>query len=52
LEPEVFGNLIKQIETGAIAPVVAATYPLKDIGAAQSAFAEKAYTGKIVLTVA
>ncbi len=52
LEPEVFGNLVKRIETGAIQPLVAATYPLKDISAAQEAFAQKAFTGKIVLTVA
>lgn len=51
LEPQVFGNLIKQIETKAIVPLVAATYPLQDIASAQVAFAEKAFTGKIVLTV-
>jgi NADPH:quinone reductase-like Zn-dependent oxidoreductase len=52
LAPDVFANLVKRIETGAIAPLVAATYPLKDIGAAQAAFAQKAFTGKIVLTIA
>lgn len=51
LEPDVFGNLIKRIEAGQIKPLVAATFPLQKIGAAQAAFAEKAYTGKIVLTV-
>ena len=52
LEPEVFGNLIKRIESRAIKPLVAATFPLREIGAAQAAFADKAYTGKIVLSVA
>ena len=52
LEPEVFGNLVKRIESGAIKPLVAATFALKDINAAQAAFADKAYTGKIVLSVA
>lgn len=51
LEPAVFGNLIRHIESGNIAPVVAATYPLRQIAAAQAAFADKAYTGKIVLNV-
>lgn len=51
LEPEVFGNLIKRIENGDIQPLVAAQFPLKDIAQAQATFAEKAYTGKIVLTV-
>ena len=32
--------------------VVAATFGLRDIGAAQAAFADKSYTGKIVLDVA
>lgn len=51
LEPEVFGNLVKRIESGDIQPLVAAQFPLKDITQAQAAFAQKAYTGKIVLTV-
>jgi len=52
LEPDVFGNLVKLIEKGAIKPLVAATYPLRQISAAQDAFADKNYTGKIVLSVA
>jgi len=52
LEPEVFGNLIKRIESGQIRPLVAETYPLKEIALAQSAFEAKGYTGKIVLSVA
>ncbi len=49
LEPEVFGNLIRRIERGEIRPLVAETYPLRDIAAAQKAFGEKGHVGKIVL---
>jgi len=49
LEPEVFGNLIRRIERKEIAPLVAETYPLREITAAQKAFGEKGYIGKIVL---
>ncbi len=52
LGSEVFGNLIKRIEKGQIRPLVAETYPLKEIAAAQSAFEAKDHTGKIVLSVA
>lgn len=51
LEPDVFGNLIRRIETGEIKPLVAETYPLREIGAAQRSFGEKGYIGKIVLEV-
>ena len=51
LEPEVFGNLIGRIERMEIRPLVAETYPLKDINAAQQAFGEKGHIGKIVLEV-
>ena len=49
LEPEVFGNLVGYIERGEIKPLVAATYPLMDIVAAQEAFLTKQHVGKIVL---
>ena len=49
LEPEVFGNLVKRIERGDIAPLVAETYPLREINAAQEAFGAKGHIGKIVL---
>ena len=52
LELGVFAALVKRIEAGEVRPLVAATYPLKEIGTAQAAFQEKAHTGKIVLTVA
>ena len=51
LEPEVFGNLVERIERGDIASLVAETYPLRDIGAAQDAFGEKGHIGKIVLNL-
>ncbi|HMB46664.1 MAG TPA: alcohol dehydrogenase family protein [Afifellaceae bacterium] len=51
LEPEVFGNLVGRIERREISPLVAETYPLREINAAQNAFGEKGYVGKIVLTV-
>lgn len=49
LEPEVFPNLIGYIERGEIKPLLAATYPLAEIVAAQEAFLTKRYVGKIVL---
>ncbi|MBW4962581.1 alcohol dehydrogenase family protein [Sulfitobacter sp. CW3] len=49
LEPQVFGNLIERIERSEIAPLVAETYPLREISAAQKAFGEKGHIGKIVL---
>jgi NADPH:quinone reductase-like Zn-dependent oxidoreductase len=49
LEAEVFPNLIGYIERGEIKPLVAATYPLADIIAAQEAFLTKQHIGKIVL---
>lgn len=51
LEPEVFGNLVERIERGNIAPLVAETYTLRDIGSAQEAFGEKGHIGKIVLNL-
>jgi NADPH:quinone reductase-like Zn-dependent oxidoreductase len=52
LEPQVFKNLVKQIESGNIKPAVAATYDLRDIELAQQQFLKKEHVGKIVLTVA
>ena len=51
LEPEVFANLVGRIERGEIRPLVAETYPLAEIQAAQRAFGEMGYIGKIVLTL-
>jgi NADPH:quinone reductase-like Zn-dependent oxidoreductase len=45
----VFENLIGYIERGEIRPVVAKTYPLRNIGEAQRDFLTKRFTGKLVL---
>lgn len=45
----VFENLVSYIEHGEIRPVVAKTYPLKDIVTAQRDFLSKQFTGKLVL---
>jgi NADPH:quinone reductase-like Zn-dependent oxidoreductase len=51
LEPGVFANLIRYVEQGEIRPLIAATYPLAEIVAAQEAFLSKRHVGKIVLTL-
>ena len=51
LDEGVFANLIGYIERGEIAPLVAATYPLAEIVAAQQAFLTKRHVGKIILTL-
>ena len=48
---EVFTNLISYIENHQISPLIAATFPLRDIGKAQEMFLDKGFVGKIVLTV-
>lgn len=50
LEKEVFSHLIKHIEQNHIVPVVAKTFPLEQIAAAQKYFVTKHHTGKVVLT--
>jgi NADPH:quinone reductase-like Zn-dependent oxidoreductase len=47
--PDVFRNLVGYIERGEIKPLVAQTFPLKDIALAQQAFEAKTHVGKIVL---
>jgi NADPH:quinone reductase-like Zn-dependent oxidoreductase len=51
LEPGVFPSLVRYIAQREIRPVVAATYPLEQIAAAQRQFLEKRHVGKIVLTL-
>ena len=46
---EVFKNLIKYIEKGKVKPLVAKTYPLKEIKKAQEDFLSKKHVGKLVL---
>lgn len=45
----VFENLVRYIEAGEIRPVVAGTWPLSEIAAAQEAFLSKKHTGQLVL---
>lgn len=47
-----FAALVRYIERGAIRPLVAATYPLEQMHAAQTAFDAKGFFGKIVIRVA
>ena len=49
IEPQVMGNLVKLIESGAIKPALAASYPLSDLVAAQTAFIAKEHSGNIVV---
>lgn len=51
LEPEVFPNVVKCIEEKKIKPIVAQTFPLQEVAAAQDTFLKKDHVGKIVLTV-
>ena len=48
---EVFQNLIKHIEHDEIKPLIAKTYPLKEIKKAQEDFLLKKHIGKLVLMV-
>jgi NADPH:quinone reductase-like Zn-dependent oxidoreductase len=47
--PEVFTSLAELARSGAVAPRVAATFPLSQMHAAQERFAAKDFVGKIVL---
>ena len=48
-DAEVFPNLIGYIERGEIRPLVAKTFPLRDIAIAQEEFLTKRQLGKIVM---
>ncbi len=48
-EDRIFDQLVGYIERGEIAPVVAQTFALREIGLAQQAFEAKNFVGKIVL---
>ena len=48
-EDAVFEHLISSIEAETIRPVVARTYPLRDIVVAQQDFLAKSFVGKLVL---
>lgn len=47
--PDVLPRLVGYIERDEIRPVVAATYPLREIAEAQEAFVAKQFVGKLVL---
>ena len=49
IDPSVTANLVRYIEAGEVRPMLAATYPLRDLHAAQTAFIEKNHTGNIVV---
>jgi NADPH:quinone reductase-like Zn-dependent oxidoreductase len=50
-EREVFENLLRYVEAGEVRPLIAKTYPLEDLVQAQRDFVEKAFVGKLVLTI-
>ncbi len=49
LPPHVFPDLVGYIEAGEIRPMLAATYPLAELHAAQTAFIAKKHVGNIVV---
>jgi NADPH:quinone reductase-like Zn-dependent oxidoreductase len=51
LDDGVFASLVRKIETGAIRPLLAATFALEDMAAAQTAFLERGHIGKIGLRI-
>ena len=50
-QPGIFQSLVKYIEANEIKPMLAASYPLEELHAAQKAFIEKKHTGNIVVTM-
>lgn len=49
IDPVVMQNLVRYIEAGEIKAALAATYPLSELHAAQTAFVAKQHTGNIVV---
>ncbi len=49
IDLDVMTRLVGYIEAGEVKPVLAATYPLEELHAAQTAFIQKAHTGNIVV---
>jgi NADPH:quinone reductase-like Zn-dependent oxidoreductase len=47
---EQFADLVRQIEAGTLQPLLAATYPLRDLPRAQADFVAKKFFGKLVIT--
>lgn len=50
LPPQIAKNLVSYIEKGEVKPMLAATYPLRDLKKAQEAFIAKGHVGNIVVT--
>ncbi len=50
-QPQVFADLVGYIERGEVAPMLAACYPLEQIGEAQEAFGRKEHIGNLVITL-
>lgn len=50
--PRVFTDLIAYVEAGEIRPIVARTFPLRELRAAQEAFLRKSHMGKIGIEIA
>lgn len=50
LPPHIFTDLVGYIEHGDVKPLLAVTYPLAELHAAQTAFIAKKHTGNIVVT--
>lgn len=51
LEPNVFQNLITKIEQGKVKPLIAKSFPLKELVEAQTYFMQKSFVGKVVIAV-
>lgn len=51
VEPHIFKDLIRYIERGEVKPMLAATYPLKQLAEGQQAFIDKKHSGNIVVTM-
>lgn len=49
IAPNVFSDLVGYIERGEIRPILAGTYPLRELHAAQDAFTGKTHVGNIVV---
>ncbi|MBY8978196.1 alcohol dehydrogenase family protein [Rhodobacteraceae bacterium NNCM2] len=49
--PGVFGDLVGYIERGEIKPLLAETFPLEELVAAQTAFIDKKHVGNIVVEI-
>ena len=50
--PEVFAALVGYVERGEITPVVARTFRLEELAAAQAAFMTRRHAGAIVIEIA